>query len=232
MLPETSPRPSGNSSKVNLLIASAFHSAIVLVLVFFAAREGLLGKQLRKIAVEMIKENQPEKPREPDKPREQPAPGEARKVVETPRFEPLRAQPPTGPVSAPPPAVSAVAPSIAPPSSELPSFEFSGGKTVQSSSDPVQLYRGFVEYSLRSHWSRPENIADDHYVAEVDVSLDRNGTLSDPQWKKGSGDSRWDDSVRAAIAATKSLERAPPPSFPSRIVVRFDVQDASQPIIQ
>jgi biopolymer transport protein ExbD len=53
----------------------------------------------------------------------------------------------------------------------MPSFEFSGGKTVQSSSDPVQLYRGFVEYSLRSHWTRPENIADDNYVAEVDVLL-------------------------------------------------------------
>jgi hypothetical protein len=114
----------------------------------------------------------------------------------------------------------------------MPSFEFSGGKTVQSSSDPVQLYRGFVEYSLRSHWTRPENTADDDYVAEVEVSLDRNGTLSDPQWKKGSGDSRWDDSVRAAIAATKSLDRAPPASFPSRIVVRFDVQDAIQPFVQ
>jgi 2-hydroxychromene-2-carboxylate isomerase len=114
----------------------------------------------------------------------------------------------------------------------VPSFEFGGGKRVQSSSDPVQLYRGFVEYSLRSRWNRPENIADDHYVAEVEVSVDRSGNISDPQWKKGSGDSRWDDSVRASIAAAKSLDRPPPPNFPSRIVVRFDVQDATEPILQ
>jgi hypothetical protein len=38
--------------------------------------------------------------------------------------------------------------------------------------------------------------------------------------------------VRAALAATKSLDRPPPTNFPPRIVVRFDVQDATEPVIQ
>ena len=109
---------------------------------------------------------------------------------------------------------------------------FGGGKAVQTSSDPAFLYKGFVEYALRSKWTRPQNIADGDYVAEVEISVDRGGKISEPVWKKGSGDQRWDDSVRAAIAATKSLERPPPTNFPSRVVVRFDVQDATEPIIQ
>ena len=103
---------------------------------------------------------------------------------------------------------------------------------MQTSSDPAFLYKGFVEYALRSKWVRPDNLADDHYVAEVEVAVDRSGKISHPEWKKGSGDSHWDDSVRAAIATTKSLDRPPPTNFPPRIVVRFDVQDATEPVIQ
>ena len=87
-------------------------------------------------------------------------------------------------------------PTVAPPAAELPSFEFEGGKTVETSSDPVQIYKGAVEYALRSKWNRPDNMADDNYVAEVDVTVSRDGQISDPVWRKGSGDSKWDDSVR------------------------------------
>ena len=114
----------------------------------------------------------------------------------------------------------------------MPSFEFEGGKAVETSSDPVQLYKGFVEYALRSRWQRPDNIADDNYVAEVEVSVDRKGRLSDPTWEKGSGDRRWDDSVRQALATVKSLDRPPPTNFPGRVVVRFDVQAETEPISQ
>jgi len=85
---------------------------------------------------------------------------------------------------------------------------------------------------LRSKWVRPENIADDNYVAEVEISVDKSGKISDPLWKKGSGDSRWDDSVRSAIAATKSLDRYPPKNFPARVLIRFDVQDATESVFQ
>ena len=41
-------------------------------------------------------------------------------------------------------------------------------------------------------------MADDNYVAEVAVSVGRDGQISNPVWKKGSGNAKWDDSVRAA----------------------------------
>ena len=70
MLPQTQPRKKRNSSKVNLLISFIFHALIVSVMVYLAARQGLLGKQLQKISIEMIKP--PEKPKEPEKPKVEP----------------------------------------------------------------------------------------------------------------------------------------------------------------
>jgi hypothetical protein len=121
---------------------------------------------------------------------------------------------------------------VAPPAAELPSFEFEGGKAVETSSDLVQLYKGAVEYALRAKWQRPDNIADDSYVAEVEVSVDRKGQISNPEWKKGSGNQRWDDSVRQAVAAVKEMDRPPPTNFPSQVLVRFDVQDETEPVRQ
>ena len=104
---------------------------------------------------------------------------------------------------------------------------------MQSSSDPVQLYKGLLEYALRSRWNRPTDEADDDYVVEVEVAVSRDGQISDAQWKKGSGDKRWDESVRQALAATTSMTRPPPANFPPRVTVRFDVQsEATEPILQ
>ena len=222
MLPHTQARKKRNSSKVNLLISFTFHAALVLTLLYFAARQGLLGKQLKKISIEMVKEKPPEKPKEPEKPKVEPP-----KVVETPK--PVEAPKPVEEAKAPP---SVAPPTVAPPAAELPSFEFEGGKAVVSSSDPVEIYKNAVEYAFRSKWSRPENMADDSYAAEVEVSVDRTGRVGDPVWHRGSGDSRWDDSVHAAISAVTSMTRPPPTNFPPRIIIRFDVQNETQPVLQ
>ena len=134
------------------------HSAIVAVLFYFAAREGFLGKQLQKISVQMIKEKPPEKPPEPPK-------VEPPKVVEQPKPEPPKL------VEAPKQAAPSAAapPVVAPANTELPSFDFGGGHTVETESDPVQLYKGYVEYALRQQWNRPQDLNDDAYVAEVAV---------------------------------------------------------------
>ena len=224
MLPQSQQRKKRNSSKVNLLISFIFHTLIVLVMFYFAARQGLLGKQMKKIAVEMVKEKPPEKPKEPEKPKVETAKMETPKVVEKPKeMEEAKAAPPPSTVAPP---------TVAPPAAELPSFEFEGGKTVESSSDPVQLYKGAVEYALRSKWQRPDNIADDSYVAEVEVAVDRKGQISDPVWKKASGNQLWDNSVRQAVAAVKEMDRPPPTNFPPQILVRFDVQAETEPISQ
>ncbi|MGA9451442.1 MAG: hypothetical protein WBW41_08890, partial [Verrucomicrobiia bacterium] len=83
MLPHTQPRKKRNSSKVNLLISFIFHATLVLTLLYFAARGGLLGKQIQKISVEMIKEKPPEKPKEPEKPKVEPPKIEQPKVAAT-----------------------------------------------------------------------------------------------------------------------------------------------------
>ena len=144
-------------------------------------------------------------------------------------MEPPKIAEPPKVVEAPP----AAPPVVAPPAAELPAFDFEGGKLVQSSSDPVQLYKGLIEYALRSKWSRPTDEADDDFVVEVEVAVSRDGQISDPEWKEGSGDKRWDDSVRQALAATTSMTRPPPTNFPPRITIRFDVQsEATEPVLQ
>ena len=222
MLPQTQPRKKRNSSKVNLLISFVFHALIVLTALYFAARGGLLGRQIQKISVEMIKEKPPEKPKEPEKPKVEPPKVEQPKIVASPKAEPPKETLPS--VAAPP--------TVAPPAAELPSFAFEGGKAVETSSDPVQLYKGQVEYALRSKWDRPDNLKDDDYVAEVTISVGRDGQLSHPVWEKESGNRIWDDSVRRALKAVTHMDRPPPTNFPSHVTVRFDVQEETEPILQ
>jgi outer membrane biosynthesis protein TonB len=221
MLPQTQARQKRNSSKVNLLISFTFHALIVVVALYFAARGGLLGKQIQKISVEMIKEKPPEKPKVTDKPKVEP-PKEAPKLAAAPKVEPPKEAPPSA--TAPP--------TVAPPAAELPSFEFEGGKTVESSSDPVQLYKGLLEYAFRSKWDRPENLHDDTYVAEVGVTVDREGEITGVEWLKGSGNPVWDNSVHRAIAAMTKMDSAPPTNFPPNVVIRFDVQQETEPVLQ
>ena len=223
MLPQSKPRKTKNSSRVNLMISFAFHAVLVLVLFYFAAREGLLVKKLNKIAVQMIKEKPPEKPKQPEPPKIEPPKAEPPKVVETPKIvEAPKVQ--TPPVVAPP--------VVAPPNTEMPSFEFGGGKTVETSSDPVQLYKGYLEYVLRQKWHRPDDEADDDFVAEVAVSVDEQGNIENSTWLKGSGDEKWDATVKQVFNAVKTIDRPPPTNFPPRVTIRFDVQEQTEPVLQ
>ncbi len=219
MTPQSQPRKTKNSSKVNLLISFVVHAALVIVVLFFAAQQGWLGEQAKKISVQLVKEKPPEKPKEepkpPEPPKEIPKPVETPKIVESPKVAP-----------------PAAPPTVAPANTELPSFDFDGGKMVETSSDPVQLYKGFVEYALRSKWNRPENIADDNYVAEIELSVDHTGNINDVQWKKNSGDSKWDESVQEVFNAVKNIGRPPPTNFPPKIIIRFDVQQDTEPVLQ
>ncbi len=215
MIPQSQPKARKNSSKVNLIISAVFHGILVALLFYFAAREGLIGKKLQKIAVELVKEKKPE----PPKPKPEPP------KVEPPKVEPPKVEPPKvveAPKTAPPVAAPPV---VAPAATELPSFDFAGGKTVISESDPVQLYKGYMEYELRSKWNRPEDMDDDNYVAEVQVGVDKKGDLSLLKWLKGSGNERWDKSVKDVFKLVTNISRNPPTNFPSTVTIRFDVQE-------
>ncbi|SPE50776.1 putative TonB-dependent receptor [Verrucomicrobia bacterium] len=218
-------RKKRNSSKVNLTISLVFHSLLILAIVFLAAREGLIGKKLKQLAVTMVpKEKKPEPPKEkPPEPKVEPTkPAEAPKLAAAaPRVDTAP------PASAPPPPSAAVgtAAVAAPAAVNLPDISFEdGAKDVQTISDANGVYKALVEHSLRSRWNRPEDIADDNYAAEVEVSVDRSGEIKGYTWLAGSGDKRWDDSVRAVMGQTRTISRPPPKGFPPKFNVRFDVE--------
>ena len=71
-------------------------------------------------------------------------------------FGPATARPPTMMMS----TTTAPAPMSAPAAATLPAFDFEGGKAVETTSDPNLIYKGFVEYTLRSRWIRPEGVAE------------------------------------------------------------------------
>src|ERR1700722_2627717 len=100
MLPQSQPRKKKNSSRVNLLISFVFHAVLAAVVIYFAARSGFLGNQLKKISIEMVKEKPPEKPKPPpppkvEPPKEAPKIAQAPKVEEAPKNTPVVEAPPT-----------------------------------------------------------------------------------------------------------------------------------------
>jgi len=220
-------RKKRNASKINLVISVVFHAILFAAVFYFAAREGILGKKLKMLAVTMVKE----KPPEPPKPK-----------PEEPKPEPPKTEQAAKPVTAPPPVETAAAksapvantaPAVAPATVSLPSFDFSdGAKEVSSISDPNGIYKALIEHSVRAYWNRPEDMADDKYVAEVEFSVDTKGRVTGSRWLSGSGDALWDNSVKAAIAQVKTISKPPPKNFPDRFVVRFDVESAPGEALQ
>jgi outer membrane biosynthesis protein TonB len=221
MTPSSQPRKRRNSSRVNLLISVGIHALIVLAVVYFAAREGVLGKRLKTLAVQMVKEPVPEKPKPEEKPKDEPPKIEAPKLDVTPKI--------AIPKEAPAPMATSAASAVAAPAPvDVGGFEFDGGRATTVAADPVATYRGLVQNALRARWERPSDMDDLLFVAEVEVDVDQSGQIGEPVWKRGSGNKRWDDSVKAALAATRSLPLPPPKNFPSHVLVRFDVTMDSQ----
>src|SRR5579859_5012975 len=212
-------RTKRNSSKVNLIISVVFHTALILAVAFLAAGEGLLGKQLKQLAQIKVA---PEKKPEPPKPEKGPEP----KVEQAKAPEPAKtvalAPPPKIEAAAPPPVDAA--PAVAPPPSISADFAFSDGAHAVSTGDANTVYKSLIEHALRSHWDRPEDIDDSTFIAEVELNVDGNGQSASYQWLKGSGNTRWDNSVKEVLAKVKSFNRPPPKGFPGKFVVRFDVE--------
>lgn len=221
----TPERPRRRTFSSGLLISLVFHVVVIGLLAWFAAREGMLGQPLKQITVRLMPPPAPEKPPVPEKPK-----------PELPKEKPAPFTEPAPPkVSAPAQVknltpVPETAPAVAAPApAEMPSLAFDdGGKTVQTEKDPAALYRSFVEFCLRSRWNRPTDIADAHYVAEVEIAVDAVGRISAPRWKRKTGNTRWDASVMNAIGQTKALDRPPPAGFPARLTVRFDVVQTAE----
>src|SRR5262245_14207113 len=171
-------RQQNNTPGVGIIVSVLLHSVVFGLLIFLAAREGMLGRELRKIAVTLVPRP---KQMEPVKPIEKPA------TVPTPQIAVLQPPPKVNPVVSPPPARETIqnevlapppnpaieAPRLAaPPPSAIPALEFGGARLVETASDPTVLYRSYVEYVFRANWTRPANLRDQTYVAEVEVEID------------------------------------------------------------
>ena len=216
-----------NSSKVNLTISTIVHALLVGGLVFFAAKEGLLGKKLKQLTVTMVpKEKKPEPPKEkpPEPKTEPPKPAESPKTApQAPKVEQAATPPPPAgdtPVAAPPPAI-------------VSAFDFNdGAKANQTISDPNGIYKSIVEHSLKSHWNRDESVDDSQFSADVEVEVDSKGRITDTRWVSLSGNAKWDAAVKSAVAQTKALSKAPPKGFPSKFIVRFDVESVKSETLQ
>jgi TonB family protein len=218
-------RKKSNSSKVNLIISAVFHTVLVGAIFYFAAKEGLLGKKLKELTVTMEKVKKPEPPKEkPEPPKVDQPKQEAKVNVPQPR---------TQAVATPPPAASDAAPTVAPAAAVLPAFSFDeGARQVQSISSPNDIYKALVEHTLRSYWNRPEDMADDSFTANVELTIDKSGYVSDSRWINGSGNARWDATVKQAVAQVKAITRPPPKGFPEKFVVRFDVESTRTEAIE
>jgi len=208
-------RKKHNSSRVNLIISAVFHTALISVVIFFAAHEGLLGKDLKKLAVHLVaKEKKPEPPKEkpPEPKTDAPKPMEEARPASAPAPKVQMAE-------APPPT----APSVAPPPMSLSGIDMGEFNRPVASGDPTSVYKGLVERTFTSHWNRPSDLEDEKFVAEVELSVDSTGQVGPYRWLKGSGNERWDGTVKAALASVHTISHPPPKGFPDKFMVRFDV---------
>ena len=135
---------------------------------------------------------------------------------------------PTAPKAAP---TQAAAPAHYDVDDEEPDFDFNDGRAVQTTTaDPLTLYKQTVEYAFRSRWLKPDGMDDTSLVVEADISVNPDGAVTGVERKRGSGDSKWDATVRAALEQTKTIGRKPPKDFPGRFLVRFDAVADTEPV--
>ena len=213
-----SQRRKRESSKLNLVISFIFHSLLIVAVFYFAARQGVMGDKMKSLVATL---EQP-KPKEPPKPPKEEPKVEPAKQIEQPKAVAAATPPPQAQAATAPPPVEAP-PASAPPSLDA-TFFSDGAKAVLEVSDPKLIYKGTIERALRSNWDRPEDMKDDEFTAEVELSIAKDGKVTGSRWIKGSGDARWDKSVKAAVAATKVISTPPPAGFPATFQARFDVE--------
>jgi outer membrane biosynthesis protein TonB len=212
------------TSRVSVVISAVFHAILIGTLAYFAAKGGMLGTQLQRVAVNMVKKEPPKVEKPVEKPPEVKPIQEDKKPDMTPVHTQVQLAAATEATTERAPAAPAEA---APEAVQTPEMYVPGGAAVDTSSSPTEIYRNYIEYSLRKNWDRPDNLQDDNFVAEVAVDVSPDGDITGSEWQKGSGNTAWDNSVKKALSQTTSIGRAPPKGFPPRVIVRFDVVSAA-----
>jgi len=194
-----------HDTKRNLFIAAAIHVLVIGIAVFFASREGMLGKKFQQFSVVLVPKPKTE---------------EVEKKPSTP--PPIKAPE----VKSPSPAIKDTPqipkmsePTIAPAPTEVPSINFSGGaKDVIESSDPIQLYKSYIERYIHSQWKTPDN---EDKVTDVEITIDEHGNILSSVWTPIPKDS-WDTSIIDVFKKVNKFPSPPPKNFPHHFTMRFD----------
>jgi hypothetical protein len=50
-------------------------------------------------------------------------------------------------------------------------------------------------------------------------------------WQKGSGNDKWDQSVKDVFKVVQNIDRHPPTNFPPQVIIRFDVEQETEPVM-
>ena len=208
------------TAKSSVTVSVIIHALIFLAGAYWAAHEGMRGQKMKDLsATIMDKEKKEVKKDEPK--------AEERKAAVAEEVKSIKAAAASTEKFVPPAAVADVAAAVPPP-------VIDGSFIINQAviEDPVVSYKEQIETALRSKWQRPADVLDFGYFAEVEVSVDATGHLANTFWKKGSGDAKWDDSVKQALEKSKTFRRPPPKGFPERVLVRFDVQQETETTLQ
>jgi TonB family protein len=214
-----------NTAKSNLTLSIILHVILFGFAAWWAANEGMLGKKMQELSVLLVpREKKADKPVE--KKAEQKA-AEEKKVEET-KTTPTKTTATettaktTAPPPPPPPVIdTSTAPPPPPPAVDVGAFTF--GEEVLTGKSSLDNYKGVIEKALLGRWQKPSEGDDLNYVVEIELALDASGNITSLDWKKSSGNPKWDDSVKKALNGVKALPSAPPKGFPAKFVVRFDV---------
>jgi len=197
----------------NVIIVIVLHLLFVGGAVFFASKEGMLGKKMQSLTVVLVPKPEPVKPVTVEKKSEIPVTSIPNKSVDVPR-----------PAITDTPKIVNEQPSVAPSPSILPSMEFSdGAKEVITISDPIEIYKLYIENYYHSRWNRPDDINDSSFVVKARIDIDNDGNVLKVNYLNSSGDIAWDNSVKNVVEKIKTLGRTPPKGFPDHFIVQFDV---------
>lgn len=210
-----------NSPRVNLTISLILHVLLFAAGAYWAAHEGILGKKIQELSLMLVPKEKKEEAKK-DEPKI-----EEKKVETKPAETEKVAAAPVQKLVAPPPPVIDTSIAAPPPVVDQ-SFVWVDPDPAK---DPKNIYAGQIEKSIRLRWERPKDLEDVDYAAEVELTLDSSGKILAFDWKKGSGNRSWDESVKLALANTTSVGAPPPKDFPNKFRVRFDVQAASEQLL-
>ncbi len=219
----TQPRKKRNSSKVNLIISFIFHAVLVVVLFYFAARQGLLGKQLQKISVEMVKEKKAGKTQGAGKAKSRTAQGcrNAQSRYQRPnrsRRPRRRRRLRRPPSRRPPPNCRRLTLTAARPSSPVPiRWRFtkapSNTPSARNGTGRKTWTTTIMSPRWRSRWSR-------------------DGRISDPVWEKGSGNPALGRFGARGHRGRDQHGHVRRPRISRRsVIIRFDVQEETEPVL-